>query len=263
MLTAAVSFLFSGTAPGQSVTFDFDTATPALVVYQGTPLSQTSGGVTANFSSPQEQPATPAFSVEDDAHAGLTLTRFSGKYLYPNRNTADSLTLQFTTPVTNISLVFATTDHPPIEIPNSIRLSAFQNSTPVGTPVTAPATYHPGIDSLPMGSIAFNSGGTQFNIVKLALVLPGDTPTGFLVDNITVEYFAPPAAPELALFLTSTNAVVISWPAASPGFGPQQNTELGTASWVDITNPVSFVGDQAQVVVTPLTTNCFFRLSHP
>jgi hypothetical protein len=180
-LVAACVLGLLQSAEAQVVTFDFDTGTPALTTGQSVPLDQTSGGVTAHFSSPQGV----AFSVQNDASTLFTMSQFLGNYLYPNRSSADSLTIQFNQQLTNITLAFATTDHAPIEIPNAITLTAYSNSTPVGTPVSAGAAY--GTDSLPMGAIAFNSGGAPFNAVTIALVLPGNTPTGFLLDNISVQ----------------------------------------------------------------------------
>jgi hypothetical protein len=187
----ALSLCLPVCAWAQTVNFDFDTGIPALTVGQGVPFDQTSGGVTAQFSSPQGN----VFSVQTDASFGYTLSQFSGHYLYPSRINADPLTIQFSQQLTNITLTFATTDHPPIEIPNAIQLTAYANATVVGTPTTAGSSY--GTDSFPMGTISFNSGGTPFNMVKITLVLPGTSPTGFLVDNIAVQSTGLAAPPTL------------------------------------------------------------------
>ena len=67
-------------AQAATLTFDFDTGTPALVAGTSIPLDQATGGVTAHFSSP---PAG-SFSVQNAASTGYTLSQFSGNYLSPN-----------------------------------------------------------------------------------------------------------------------------------------------------------------------------------
>lgn len=192
----AVLAIWPGLPARASVVFDFDTGTPALSPGNPLPPSQESGGLTAFFSSPQ---GSSAFSVQSDASLVWTLSKFSGNYLYPNTGNADSLRIQFNQGLVSLILDFATTDHQPIETPNSIQLTAFQNSVQVGS-ATAGAVY--GSDSLPMGSLSFAAGGQAFNEVRIALVLPGDTPTGFLVDNISVELVPEPVHVALAIFGT-------------------------------------------------------------
>jgi len=43
----------------------------------------------------------------------------------------------------------------------------------------------------------------------------------------------------------------------------QQNSDLGTTNWVNVTNAANFVGGQNQVLIPPLAGNGFFRLYHP
>jgi hypothetical protein len=72
-----------------------------------------------------------------------------------------------------------------------------------------------------------------------------------------------PGAPLLRVLLTSTNTVVIAWPAPSPGFSLQQNTDLKTTVWTGITNTVSIVGSENQIIVAPPVGNRFYRLKNP
>jgi hypothetical protein len=69
--------------------------------------------------------------------------------------------------------------------------------------------------------------------------------------------------PALGIFLTDTNTAVIAWPAASMGFTLQQNPALNPANWLDVTNPVTVVGNQNEVVVSMTAGTRFFRLLHP
>ena len=139
----------------QTVTFDFDGGTPPLSRGQSTPIDQTSGGVTARFTSP----SGPAFSVQSDASTGFKLSSFSGNYLYDNDNHRNVLDIKFSQPLTSISLNFATADFHQIEVPTTIQLTAYVDSTataPVGS-ATAHGTY--GAGTMPMGTLTFNSGG--------------------------------------------------------------------------------------------------------
>jgi hypothetical protein len=53
------------------------------------------------------------------------------------------------------------------------------------------------------------------------------------------------------------------WPFPSSGFVLQQNSDLGTTNWVNVTNAANFVGGQNQVLIPPSAGNDFFRLYHP
>ncbi|MCX6928848.1 MAG: hypothetical protein NT154_37405, partial [Verrucomicrobia bacterium] len=215
-----------------SALFDFDTATPALTNTQSLPFDQTSGGVVAHFFSPQGA----AFSVQNDSSVGWSLTKLSSLYLFP-RLTGSTLEIQFSRPLSGITLSFGTLD--------------FQ-TTPVGVAV-AQGLYSAG-DALPMGSLKLNTG-TPFNLVTLQV------PAGladFAVDNIVVT-----TIPSLAVFRTSTNSAVVSWPSPTPGFVLQEATNLPAVNWANVTNRVNLVGTNNQVILSPLTGHSFFRLVHP
>jgi hypothetical protein len=72
-----------------------------------------------------------------------------------------------------------------------------------------------------------------------------------------------PGAPLLRVLLTSTNTVVVAWPAPSTGFSLQQNTDLKTTVWTGITNTVNVVGSENQIIVAPPVGNRFYRLKNP
>src|SRR5262249_54357960 len=72
-----------------------------------------------------------------------------------------------------------------------------------------------------------------------------------------------PGAPLLSIFRTTTNNVVVSWPAPS-SFSLQQNADLFTTNWAAVpTNSVTLVGTNNQVTVSPPTGNHFYRLKFP
>jgi hypothetical protein len=70
-------------------------------------------------------------------------------------------------------------------------------------------------------------------------------------------------APLLRVVLTSSNTVVVAWPAPSTGFSLQQNSDLGTTNWAAATNGIAVVGSENQVIVAPPIGNRFYRLFHP
>ncbi len=71
-----------------------------------------------------------------------------------------------------------------------------------------------------------------------------------------------PGAPTLRVVLTTTNTVVVAWPAPSTGFSLQQNAALVTTNWATVTNVPAVVGSENQVIVSPPVGNQFYRLKH-
>jgi hypothetical protein len=71
------------------------------------------------------------------------------------------------------------------------------------------------------------------------------------------------AAPALRVVLTSTNTIVVAWPAPSTGFSLQQNKFLGTANWLPVSDPVNVVGSENQVIILNSGGNRFYRLTNP
>jgi hypothetical protein len=132
-----------------SVLFDFNTAAPSLTNTEVLPLTQSSGGIVAQFTSPQGS----AFSVQDDPSIGWTLPKFVGHYLFP-RLSGSTLEIQFSQPLSSIALSFGTLDFQDVVTPSTLQLTAYldsTNSTPVGT-AAALGLYKAG-DALPMGSL--------------------------------------------------------------------------------------------------------------
>ena len=70
-------------------------------------------------------------------------------------------------------------------------------------------------------------------------------------------------SPLLSVFVTSTNTVVVSWPAPSTGFSLQQNSNLSTTNWSSVTNVVQNAGGNNQVTIAPPIGNRFYRLVFP
>jgi len=188
-LLAVLGTCLSWSVAAQTVTFDFDTGTPPLFVGQGLPLDQTSAGVTAHFSSP----VGGGYSVQTDTSTGYRLSQFSGHYLWPNALDTKFLDIQFSQQLTSITLTFATADFQQVEVPTTIQLTAYVDSTgaPAVGSVTAHGTYAG--DTMPMGTLTFSST-VPFNVVRLEIPYQAQAASGFLVDNIGVTP-APVTAP--------------------------------------------------------------------
>jgi len=190
ILVIAVGYIFSlvSTTPFSTeptITFDFDTGDPLLAETQNTPLNQTSNGITAYFSSPSDTAVAPAFSVQSYDTTFINLSQFSGKYLYDNKPSRDSLEIVFSRQLTSIKLTFATVEY--ATEPSNITLTVYLNSvdtSPVGS-MTARGTYQTGL--YPQGTLSFNSGGKPFNLVRIEIPFQGaEGATNFFVDNIVI-----------------------------------------------------------------------------
>ena len=67
--------------------------------------------------------------------AGLTLSQFSGKYLFDNKNSNDILDIKFSDEILEAKLTFATVEHQSetIKIPSDILITAYRNNSLVGS----------------------------------------------------------------------------------------------------------------------------------
>ncbi len=191
-------FAFAATAP---VTFDFDTGTPALVIGQNTPLSQSSGGMTAYFTSVSDP---NKFSVQSlFTNPNIQLSKFSSRYLYDNSPVyGDSIDIKFNSTLTSINFTFATFEfHGPTgQDPSNMTLTAYldsntslvpwQNTTylpPVGS-IIGHGVW-PTNDTYPQGTLFFNSS-QPFNLVRIQCPYQGMyTAVGFAIDNVVATDF--------------------------------------------------------------------------
>jgi hypothetical protein len=71
-----------------------------------------------------------------------------------------------------------------------------------------------------------------------------------------------PGAPLLRIVTTTTNAVVIVWPAASSGFKLQFNADLNTTTWTEVGQTPAVIGGENQVIGSPVVGNRFYRLRY-
>jgi hypothetical protein len=72
-----------------------------------------------------------------------------------------------------------------------------------------------------------------------------------------------PGAPLLSIARTTTNTVTVSWPSPSTGWTLQQNTNVSSVNWSNVTAPIQDVGTTKTLIVNPPTGNRFYRLFKP
>src|SRR5262245_48273292 len=73
-----------------------------------------------------------------------------------------------------------------------------------------------------------------------------------------------PGAPTLRVVRTTTNTVVLAWPAPSTGFSLQQNAAVNNAAtWGGVSNTITVVGSENQVIISPPVRNRYYRLRSP
>jgi hypothetical protein len=84
-----------------------------------------------------------------------------------------------------------------------------------------------------------------------------------IVNRSLVANFVP-APPELSHSQLQLGALTLAWPTNAVGFVLQRIDDLTAANWVAITNGITVVGQNRQIVISPLGgTGGFFRLARP
>ena len=71
------------------------------------------------------------------------------------------------------------------------------------------------------------------------------------------------ASPSLEIFLTATNAVVVSWPYPFPDWNLQENTNLISAPWTTPSQTINNDGTNNFIIIAPTAENRFYRLHGP
>lgn len=77
----------------------------------------------------------------------------------------------------------------------------------------------------------------------------------------TISNFSFISIPATAIQPAGGN-VVISWPGATPGFTLQENADLATPNWVNVTN-ADILSNNLNQVTIPATNNMYYRLALP
>lgn len=251
-----------------TTSFDFDTGTPILSVGQSTPFSQTSGGLTGSFSSPTV--GAGGFSIQTDSSTQFHMSKFSGNYLYPNSVYSPALNIAFDRPLTGISFTFATADFQQVEVPTTIKLTAYQGSTattPIGSK-TAHGRY--GGDTMPMGTLTFSST-TPFDVVEINIPPAPLAASDFLADNFIVTYEATPTcttkpakpvpASPAAGAISKTRSVNLSWNSANCATFYKVVVRLGSKKGTNVDGTSKIKGTDFTSIALTRTKTYYWRVS--
>jgi len=163
--------------------FDFDSCSPTLTPGMSTPLDQTCNAISAHFSSTHDGWQGGGYSVQTDGTTQWHMSQFSGNYLMPNGLDPGRLDISFGQSLTAITFTFATADFHQNEIPTTIQMDAYLDSNLVGSK-QAHGTY--GSDTMPMGTLTYNSGGQAFNRIEIWIPPQALGSSDVLVDNLAV-----------------------------------------------------------------------------
>jgi len=108
------------------------------------------------------------------------------------------------------------------------------------------------------------------NLDEAVWLNPGDDVTSMTlqdVDEMETDEYAGNylednvGSPELAIQPIATNSVLITWPLSSfASFTLQQNSDLTTANWVNVTNEAVVVDGEDEVILPATASQSFFRL---
>jgi hypothetical protein len=178
-LIVLASFLFVR-AEAQSVLFDFENAPQ----YSPLPINLTVGGITAHFTA-----TGLGYSIQLATCQGLNPAGFTGLCIYPSSVYGDDLIVDFSTPLTDFSILYAPEEYA-CDSSATMRVTAYRNSTLVGT-----ATTNAQAGTWPSETLRFNSA-QGFNKVVIHYDAPpvtgGDYGPVFMADNMAVTPAPPP-----------------------------------------------------------------------
>ena len=183
VLFATLLFCLAPSAWAGTAKFDFDNCTPVLTPGMSTPLDQTCSGISGHFSSTHDGYSGGGYSVQTDGTTGWHMSQFSGNYLMPNGLDPGRLDISLNQSVTTITFTFATADFNQVETPTTIQMDAYLDATLVGSQ-QAHGTY--GSDTMPMGTLSYDSGGKAFNRIEIWIPYQPLGSTDVLVDNIAL-----------------------------------------------------------------------------
>ena len=145
-------------------------------------------------------------------------------------------------------------------VPGSVQINS-------GDPINITVSYANSEMALTFtDAVARTSFATNLNVGDLTQIVGADTACvgftgadGASTSIQTISGFSFTSIPTAAIQLQDTNALV-SWPAAAPGYVLQQNSDLTTPNWVNVTNPKNLTNGLNQVTVPNNGSNLFYRL---
>ncbi len=244
-------------AQAQSVLFDFANAPQ----YTSLPINLTVGGITAHFSATGQGYSIQLFNCQ-----GLSPVGFSGLCIYPSSVYAADLIVDFSTPVTDFSILYAPEEYA-CDSSATMRVTAYLNGGLVGT-----ATTNAQAGTWPTETLRFSSAQT-FNHVVVHYDAPpvtgGDYGPVFMADNMAVT----PAPPPIVLgqaTMRGSGAFQFAFtntPGSTCTVWGSTNMALPLASWYVLGSVTENPPGSGSYKFTDLqATNrptCFYRVSSP
>ena len=138
-----------------------------------------------------------------------------------------------------------------------------------GDPISVAINYARGVMALTFTDAVANvSFSTNLTVGDLTQLLGTNTAwVGFTgadggsTSVQTISNFSFTSIPPTAIQLSSGN-LLITWPGATPGYTLQQNPDLATSNWVNVTNTAVLTNSLNQVALPPVS-NMYYRLALP
>jgi hypothetical protein len=138
-----------------------------------------------------------------------------------------------------------------------------------GDPINVTMNYAHGRMALTFAdAVAHTSFSTNLMIGDLTQLLGTNTAwfgftgaDGGSTSVQTISNFSFVSVPPAAIQSGAGN-VLVSWPGGTPGFTLQQNPDLTTSNWVNVTNAVILTNNFSQITIQA-TTNIYYRLTLP
>ncbi len=241
----------------QSVLFDFENAPP----FTPLPINLTVGGITAHFSATGQ-----GYSVQLATVQGLHPAGFTGYCIYPSSINGADLIVDFSTPLTDFSILYAPEEYA-CDSSATMRVTSYLNGTLVGT-----ATTNAQAGTWPTETLRFSSTQNFDRVVvhyDAPPVTGGDYGPVFMADNMAVTPASPPIVLEQAK--RRGNGVFQFAFTNTPGSTftvlGSTNAALPLASWNVLGSITEIPPGSGSYQFTDLqATNrpqCFYRVSSP
>ncbi|HSU53662.1 MAG TPA: LamG-like jellyroll fold domain-containing protein, partial [Candidatus Dormibacteraeota bacterium] len=137
-----------------------------------------------------------------------------------------------------------------------------------GNPIDVNVKYLNGIITATLRDTVANTTFTTNAVINIPSIVGANTALvgftgseGGTSSHQAISNFVFTPLTPLTTKLTSTNTVVLTWPALIGGYALQSTPSLSPQSWSNVANPVTQVSGQNQVIIPVSAANAFYRLS--
>jgi hypothetical protein len=242
-------------AEAQSVLFDFANAPQ----YTPLPINLTVNGITAHFSATGQ-----GYSIQLATCQSLNPVGFAGLCIYPSSINAADLVVDFSTPLTDFSILYAPEEYA-CDSSATMRVTAYLNGALVGT-----TTTNAQAGTWPTETLRFSSA-QNFNRAVVHYdkgpVTGGDWGPVFMADNMAVTPAPPAIILRQATKLVNGNFqfTFTNTPSTSFTVFGSTNMSLPFTNWYLLGSPVELSAGSYQFTDLQATNRprCFYRVSSP